>query len=424
MVASPCRCAHILRVSQQPPQNSAAATASQLWHAGVAAVQGDNATRAALQAGAAPPLDAVLAVGKAASSMLRGALEFLRPESQALLITKYDHVDPEVRADPRVRVLESGHPMPDENSLAAGRAAIEFVSACDAETRLLVLVSGGASALVEAPGEGMDLADLRKLSDRLLSDGYSIDQINHVRIAISRIKGGRLLRRFPGREILALGISDIPGDDAGLIGSGIAALEPPVVRPFPIPDDIRALMDAMHDGDTGEEGDAPFRYRSRLVGSNRQAREAAETVARERGLRVVESIECLEGDVTDLAGTLASRIRDGEPGVYIWGGEPTVHLPASPGRGGRNQSLALALMLELVGEPGIHGVVAGTDGTDGPTEAAGGFVGPLDDVAGAKEALARADAGAWLEAHDRLFVTGPTGTNVMDLAVLIREAIT
>lgn len=395
--------------------------ADRIWRAGVDAVRGDAAVDRALEADPGMPRDAVLAVGKAASAMVSGALSHLPGDCRVLLITKYDHVDASLRGDERITIIESGHPMPDTNSLAAGQAAIDFVAGCAAESGLLVLVSGGASALVEALVPGVGLDTLRRLSTTLLADGYSIDQINHIRIAISRVKGGRLLRRFRGREIRVLGISDIPGDDAALIGSGIGAVDPPTVEPFRIPDWIRDLM-ATAEAAAIDSPRAPaeFRFRTTLVGSNALAREAAAAAAAASGLPLIESIELLNDDIHRLAPRLARRLRDGAPGIYLWGGEPTVQLPPEPGEGGRNQSLALALTLELGVQDDIRGIIAGTDGTDGPTTAAGGLVGSALDDAAARRALEGADAGRWLRDHDRRYVTGPTGTNVMDLAVLIR----
>ena len=398
--------------------------AIRIWRAGVAAVEGEHATRAALEVEEHVDFDSVLAVGKAASAMLVGALELLPADARVLLVTKKGHVESRLVRDPRIRIIEAGHPMPDGNSLVAGDVAWDLVGGCAAHSRLLVLVSGGASALLEKPAPGMDLADLRRLSDTLLADGYSIDQINHIRIAVSQVKGGRLMRRFRGREILVLGISDIPGDDAGLIGSGIAALGPPVVKPFPIPQWIEELMAGMPAPEGEVQGrETPFHYRSRLVGSNTVARRAAEDAAAGLGYPVIESAEILAGDVAPLAERLAARLRDGENGVYIWGGEPTVRLPENPGRGGRNQSLALALAVALGEQDDIGGVVAGTDGTDGPTRDAGGIVASLVDRGAAVSALVRADAGSCLSALNRLFTTGPTGTNVMDLAILVKRGL-
>jgi len=163
-------------------------------------------------------------------------------------------------------------------------------------------------------------------------------------------------------------------------------------------------------------------YQESIVASNKHARDAIKTWAQEKGLTVRVDQETLYEDFEILAKKLAKSLLEGESGVYIWGGEPTVLLPKSPGVGGRNQSLALALAIHLQGTQGIRVLVAGTDGTDGPTEAAGGIIdgNVVDDSSLALDALQRADAGTFLQARNALFVTGPTGTNVMDLVIAIK----
>ncbi|MGI9317537.1 MAG: DUF4147 domain-containing protein [bacterium] len=397
--------------------------ADQIWRAGVDRVNGKSATQNALAKDHEGPWRHILALGKGASAMLLGALDFLTPDAQALLVTKYGHVDQPLLEDSRIEIIESGHPMPDSNSIRAGNAVREFIQQLPAEASLLVLVSGGASALVESLAVGIDLAKLQKLSARLLADGYSIDQINFIRIAVSTIKGGKLIREFKGRLVQVYGLSDIPGDDADLIGSGIAAIQPPEVESFDVPPEIQRLLDQTDQAAVPELNYAPeFEYRSSLVGSNTMARQAAAQQANSMGMQVLESTDTLRGDILELAPILAARIATGGNGVYIWGGEPTVKLPENPGKGGRNQSLAIALGLAAADQPGVYGLVAGTDGSDGPTDAAGGFFYTGMDLSGARGALSKADAGSWLASIDQQFVTGPTGTNVMDLAVVIKQA--
>ncbi|MGB5707778.1 MAG: DUF4147 domain-containing protein [Arenicellales bacterium] len=396
--------------------------ADQIWHAAVKSVNGETATQKALADEKEDAWRYVLAVGKGASAMLKGAIDSIASDAHALLVTKYHHVIQALADDARVKIIESGHPMPDRNSLRAGRKVREFVSAIPSDASLLILVSGGASALVEDPHAGIDLATLQNLSERLLADGYSIDQINLVRIAISRIKGGKLLQQFHGRLVRVYALSDIPGDDADLIGSGIAAIKAPVVASFDIPSGIKEVMErARASNDLQDVSTLDFEYCASLVGSNTMARLAGAEKAELFGLPVIESNEILNGDILDLAPKLAARIKAGKPGVYIWGGESTVCLPTNPGTGGRNQSLAVALGIEVSDQPGVAGVVAGTDGTDGPTDAAGGFFHSGMNLSGGRDALLRADAGTWLKNSDKLFITGPTGTNVMDLAVVIKQ---
>ena len=361
----------------------------EIWQAAIDAVYGRQAVLNALDEDSAFEPDLVIAVGKAASGMCQGALECF-PRCDALVVTKYDHTDPVLRANERVQVMESGHPIPDQHSLDAGRALLDRMRAMPADSRLLLLVSGGASALAEALPEDMTLADLQAVTDEMIAGGKTIAQINGWRKQASSIKDGKLVQAFSGAEIRVYAISDVEGDSISTIGSGIG-------------DCHRAKVTA----------------RSTVIASNQIAREHAVHKATELGLTVRQNEETLYGDVFELAIAIGNGLRDAEPGVYIWGGEPTVILPQNPGRGGRNQSLALAVSEQLAGKNNISLLVAGTDGTDGPTIAAGGLVDGNTWSDAARLALQNADAGSYLEQHDSLFVTGPTNTNVMDLAIAI-----
>jgi hydroxypyruvate reductase len=361
----------------------------EIWQAAIDAVYGRQAVLNALDEDNAFEPDLVIAVGKAASGMCQGALECF-PRCDALVVTKYDHTDPVLRANERVQVIESAHPIPDQNSLDAGKALLDRIRTMPADSRVLLLVSGGASALAEALPEDMTLADLQAVTDEMIAGGKTIAQINGWRKQASSIKDGKLVQAFSGAEIRVYAISDVEGDSISTIGSGIG-------------DCHRAKVTA----------------RSTVIASNQIAREHAVHKATELGLTVRQNEETLYGDVFELAPAIGNRLRDAEPGVYIWGGEPTVILPQNPGRGGRNQSLALAVSEQLAGNNNISLLVAGTDGTDGPTIAAGGLVDGNTWSDAARLALQNADAGSYLEQHDSLFVTGPTNTNVMDLAIAI-----
>ena len=361
----------------------------EIWQAAIDAVYGRQAVLNALDEDSAFEPDLVIAVGKAASGMCQGALECF-PRCDALVVTKYDHTDPVLRANERVQVIESAHPIPDQNSLDAGKALLDRIRTMPADSRVLLLVSGGASALAEALPEDMTLADLQAVTDEMIAGGKTIAQINGWRKQASSIKDGKLVQAFSGAEIRVYAISDVEGDSISTIGSGIG-------------DCHRAKVTA----------------RSTVIASNQIAREHAVHKATELGLTVRQNEETLYGDVFELAPAIGNRLRDAEPGVYIWGGEPTVILPQNPGRGGRNQSLALAVSEQLAGKNNISLLVAGTDGTDGPTIAAGGLVDGNTWSDAARLALQNADAGSYLEQHDSLFVTGPTNTNVMDLAIAI-----
>lgn len=357
------------------------------WSAGVAAVDGYNATKFALQDTPCAP-DRILAVGKAASAMTRAALEMCG-DVPALVVTKDGHGDdlPET-----VELIEASHPVPDARSMLGGRALREAVMALHEDDQLLLLVSGGASALAEDPVPGRTLEDLTKLNQEMLAQGLDITAMNRKRRKLSRIKGGRLLDNRISGKVRVLAISDVPQDDINVIGSGIGAALP----------------------------ERRFEYSAEIVASNAHARAAAGIAANEAAYFVLASDEALHADLNDLARDIGQRLRDMPTGAMILGGEPTVVLPDSPGRGGRNQALALALAREIEGIPNLAVVVGGTDGSDGPTGDAGGIIDGTTWGPGAQDALDRADSGTWLEQHGALLTTGPTGTNVMDLLVALK----
>ena len=362
-----------------------------IWSAAIGAVSGYAAVSNALATDTDFQPELVLAVGKAAAGMCAGALDAL-PPCEALVVTKYNHADAELVARAGVHVIESAHPLPDDNSLHAGNALLECMRAMPESSRVLLLVSGGASALAEALPDDMDLAGLQAITDDMISSGKTIAQINARRKQTSLIKDGKLVEAFKGVEVRVYAISDVEGDGIETIGSGIG-------------DCHRAQVPA----------------RSSIIASNRIAREHAASSAENSGFEVRLNEESLYGDVFDLVPFIADSLIGAKPGVYIWGGEPTVILPENPGRGGRNQSLALALSEYLVDKENISILVAGTDGSDGPTTAAGGLVdsNSWGNPEVARAALLSADAGPYLEKQQSLFVTGPTNTNVMDLVVAL-----
>jgi len=373
--------------------DSRKSTLNILWQSAIDAVSGYQAVANALQADSAFRPDQIIAVGKAASGMCLGALDNL-PPCDALVVTKYGHADAQLQERERVTILESAHPIPDQKSLAAGHALLERTFTMSPDSRLLLLVSGGASALAEALPASMTLDVLQETTDEMIANGSTIGEINAWRKQHSLIKDGKLIEAFKGAQVRAYAISDVEGDGIDTIGSGLG-------------DCYRATVLA----------------RSSVIASNQIARQQVEQAAMEQGLVVKVNEETLYGDVFELAAAIGETLRNAEPGLYVWGGEPTVVLPAEPGTGGRNQSLALALAEHLAGLDHISLLVAGTDGTDGPTAAAGGIVdgSTWSDPEAARSALQHADAGTYLQHHDALFVTGPTNTNVMDLAIAIVE---
>ncbi len=391
-------------------------------------VRGDAAVAAWLRAHPDAAYDHLLAFGKAAAAMADGALA-ARPEPAAgLVVTKHGHLaGRRCAGHPRLRCLEADHPVPGAASLAAGAALLEFLAAAPADARFLVLISGGASSLVEALAPGLDLAGLSRLTDRLLGAGVPIDQMNAARRAVSRLKGGRLARHLDGRPACALLISDVPGDAPWVIGSGPLS---------PAPDGGAAELPAaardLLAGIEPEPVPPPAAFANidaHVIATLADAKAAAAAAAEARGLAAHVHDEFLDGDAQARGARLARWLRGAEapPGCHVWGGETTVRLPDEPGRGGRNQHLALAAARELDGAGGVRLLACGTDGTDGPTADAGGEVDGATLARGrargldAAAALAAADAGNYLEAAGALVATGPTGTNVMDLVLALKD---
>jgi glycerate-2-kinase len=405
-----------------------------LFRTGVAAVEGGSATARALAPGDCTLH--LLAAGKAACAMARGAVGVLGDRlAGGLAVTKDGHGTPVAG----IEVIEASHPLPDARSVAAAERALETAAALDREVELLVLISGGASALWTAPVEGVSLDSKRALTDQLLRAGAGIEDLNAVRKHLSRIKGGGLARAARSRRIRTLALSDVRGDRLDVIGSGPTAPDPTtyadalrVLDRFAVtaPADVRAHLAAGARGErpeTPKPGDPGFeRVEHHIVGSLAVALDAVEAAAIERGLRVVRLPEDLYGEARDCGRRLAERARS-EPGsgpvLLLAGGEPTVTV-RGPGRGGRAQEAALALALAIEGEPDVAALVCGSDGTDGPTDAAGACV-DGESVRRARAAgldaqlhLERNDAYPLLQASGDLIFTGPTDSNVTDLALV------
>lgn len=366
----------------------------------------------------------VVAVGKAAAAMLAGAQAALGPSLRAaLLITKPGHAAPETARDARVTVIEAAHPLPDQRSLAAGAALLDFIAQAPPATPLLFLISGGASSLVEVLPAELTLMDLQQLNQWGLASGLPIQAMNALRQRVSCIKGGRLREHLGGRPARVLLISDVPGDDPAVIGSGllVAAQDDDMALPLNLPERLQArlaqLADVTRSTGLGAQID------TEIVACLDQALDAAACAASDIGVPVFRMAERLQGDAATVGRCIAAQLIQGTPGVYLWGGETTVCLPEHPGQGGRCQQLALAAAERLAGHTGITLLAAGTDGSDGPGYVAGACVdgqtlarGRLERL-DAATALARADAGRFLAAAGDLLDTGPTGTNVTDLVI-------
>lgn len=373
----------------------------------------------------------ILAVGKAAIPMMREALDHIPERRAALVVT-----NPENLCDlPGAKVMAGSHPVPDEASATAGRAVIDFLAQAAPQDRVIALISGGGSALMVAPAPGLTLADKSEVGRLLLASGLEINEMNLIRQQLSDLKGGGLLRHAAPAAVTAYILSDVIGDDLRAIASG------PTVSPIGTKAEARAVMER-----AAIWADAPEAVRAHLslpdddvalpeaenilIGSNRHSLSAMKDAASGWEAQIVS--DHLTGDVAEAAQTVldaASNAPSDKPVALIFGGETTVRLNGT-GVGGRNQELALRVA--RLGAERLSGdwlfLSGGTDGRDGPTDAAGGIVGPdtwqaIRDAGQDPEALlANNDSYAALKAADALVMTGGTGTNVADVQVFLRKA--
>ena len=419
-----------------------------LFGAGLAAVAPDAAIRRAvgvrggLVSVAGEPVAegarlVVLAAGKAAAAMA-SAFEQIVGEriGGGLVVTKDGHGLP-LR---RLALREAGHPVPDARSESAAREALALVRSVEPRDELVVLLSGGASSLLAGPAAGLSLEELATTTRLLLAAGADIEQTNAVRKHLSAVSGGRLALCTTARRVHVLAISDVPGDRLDVIGSGPFAADPTryadalaalaeVGIVAGVPPRVRAHLEAGGRGEhpeTAKAGDpALSRVRHRILASNATAVEAVRAAAERRGL-ASRLLTPLRGEAREAARRLvaeAEALRGVGPVLCVAGGETTVTV-VGRGRGGRSQELALAAAIALDGGEATALLAAGTDGTDGPTDAAGAFA-DEGTLARARElgldpqgALAHNDSGGFFGALGELFVTGPTRTNVMDLALV------
>jgi hydroxypyruvate reductase len=341
-------------------------------------------------------------------------------------------------------VLEGGHPVPDAAGLAGTQQIMQTVEAASENDTMFFVLTGGASALLIEPAPGLSFADVQTANRLLVNGGAQIDEINAVRKHLSAVTGGRLRQRARCAAFCTLAISDVIGDSPTAIGSGPTVADPStfrqcvsIVERYGLRDALpRAVVEHLERGvagliaETPKEQSAIFRdSHYRIVASNRISIDAAARVARERGCKVEILTTEMQGHTHDAARRFAGALRqaagapgDNAPFVILAGGETTLPVQGN-GRGGRNQEFALVAALDLQGLDGISILSAGTDGTDGPTDAAGAFV-DGSTVARARargldanEFLRRQDSYTLLDALGDLHRTGPTGTNVMDLAI-------
>lgn len=412
----------------QPPVADIRADLLAIYQAGLEAVDGHDTVSRYLSHNRPSGPVAVVAIGKAASAMVTGASEALGEQlGKGLVITKTGHLDLALQTDPRFVCRETGHPVPDAASLAAGQILLRFLQALPEGVELLVLLSGGTSSLVEVLPEAVDLEQLQALNRWLLASGLPVQAINRVRSAVSCIKGGRLAQWLDSRPATVLLVSDVAGDDLAAIGSGLlyaAPAGPPDTSQ--LPGWVVTMIKACHN-EPAPVSNAPG-IEHHVVARLEDALAAARRHARSIGYPASVVTAELSGDALQAGQEIVATLADKPAGVWLWGGETTVELPPVAGQGGRCQSLALSAACVLAGQEHLLLLAAGTDGSDGPGTAAGALVDGETLARGtasgldAAHCLQQADAGSFLEASGDLVITGPTGTNVTDLVIAIKTA--
>jgi hydroxypyruvate reductase len=386
----------------------------------------------------------VLAAGKGAAAMAAAAERHylddkgLAPERlTGIATTRHGHAVP----TRRVKVIEAGHPVPDEAGLKAADETLALAATATADDLLLVLISGGGSANWIAPADGVSFAQKQQINRALLRSGAPIGEINTVRKHLSRIKGGRLAAAGHNAQIVTLAISDVPRDDPAAIASGPTVPDPTTLADaraivarydLALDDAVRRALDDPRNESRKPGDDAFARARFELIGRPRDSLDAAVKVARDAGYEVIDLGADLEGEARDVAALHAAMARkarsEGKRIAIVSGGELTVTVRGK-GRGGPNQEYALSLAQHLADMQGVSAIAADTDGADGgagnATDPAGTTIDARTFAAikarGLDPAayLANNDATTFFEATGDLLITGPTLTNVNDVRVIL-----
>lgn len=381
----------------------------------------------------------VVGAGKAAASMAR-AVELAWPADaplEGLVVTRYGH---DVPCD-RITVVEAAHPVPDSAGEKAAALILQKVKGLGPDDLVLCLISGGGSALLSLPAEGLTLADKQAVNRALLSCGANIAEMNCLRKHLSAIKGGRLAAAAAPAPLVSLLISDVPGDDPAVIASGPTVPDPTtyadavaVIEKYGIdlPANVRKHLAAARD-ESPKPGDRVFANTTTvMIATPQMALEAAAKIAMDAGITPVILGDAIEGEARDVAQVMAGIARQvrrhGQPAkapcVLLSGGETTVTLRGK-GRGGRNAEFLTALAIALDGAEGIYALAADTDGIDGSEDNAGAWLAPDSILRAAmkgidvKACLANNDGYSFFQAAGSLVVTGPTLTNVNDFRAIL-----
>ncbi|WP_233992456.1 glycerate kinase type-2 family protein [Salinibacter altiplanensis] len=433
------------------PQDTAISDAKAIFQAAVRRVQADRLLDSTDPDAWAPrPLDhydgiRVVGLGKAAMAMMgkvERVLGDVMTDGYAIVPEGYpEHLPASCPAPTVGTVVEGGHPLPTQAGVRGARRIIEQAEAAGADELLLVLVSGGGTALGTLPAGDLELPDLTRTYYLLLRSGASVHQVNAVRKHLTQMGGGQLARAAAPAEVGSLIVSDVVGNDMSVIASGPTVPSPTTYEdavhvlyvhdlwtevPTPVRTHLSAGAHGRRPETPGPEADCFDHTKSMLLGSNKTALTAAQEAAEARGYEVRRVVEEVEGEARSVGKAHVETMLQGAsdvPTCWLWGGEPTVTVTGD-GKGGRNQEVALggALALENASQPTVL-LSGGTDGIDGPTDAAGAWTSP-DTADRARAAscnpemhLEDNDSYPLFDAIDQLLRTGPTHTNVMDVHV-------
>ncbi len=389
----------------------------------------------------------VIGAGKASAPMAKAVQQLLADKiSAGIIIVKYGYSQPLPTGSP-IKIIEAGHPVPDDAGLQATRELVALLQQTTAADTVLCLISGGGSALLTLPAEGLTLADLQATNQVLLAVGATINQINTIRKHVSAVKGGRLAELAMPASVISLILSDVVGDPLEVIASGPTVADPTtfaeaetIINQFNLAAKLpRAIIQHLQAGSLGQHAETPKPHdpifqqvTNFIIGSNRVAAQAAMSAAQTAGWQAQLLTTFIEGEAREVGrvmAALAKGLQRGEgnlplPMCLVLGGETTVTLHEPHGHGGRNQEMALAAAIALEGWPRILIACLGTDGNDGPTDAAGAWAD--GETVGRARALGL-EAVAHLNHHeaynlfkalDDLIMTGPTHTNVNDLILI------
>ncbi|ACR80453.1 glycerate kinase [Kosmotoga olearia] len=398
----------------------------------IKAVLPDNAVKEAIKKRKLPDKIVLVAIGKAAWRMAKAAHEIVGDKIKSgVVITKYHHSQGKIGD---LKIFEAGHPVPDENTIKASSEALKMVSNLSPEDTVLFLVSGGGSALFEVPQEGVTLEDLTGVTNQLLRSGADIVEINTIRKRLSAVKGGRFALLCKPAKVLALVLSDVLGDRLDSIASGPAYPDSTtwedairIIQKYGI--QLRPELLKVLKNETPKSLD---NVETEIIGSVSRVCEVAAERAKMLGYEPMIFTTTLDCEAREAGSFIAAIIREvvtssrplKKPCALIFGGETVVHVRGN-GKGGRNQELALAAATKIEGLREVVIASVGTDGTDGPTDAAGGIA---DGNTAQKlkkkginieSALANNDSYHALDAVGSLIKTGPTGTNVNDLIIAL-----